>query len=127
MTLDESVELVMKALEESEGAEVFIPNIPSMKIVDLAKVINPNCTFDIVGIRPGEKLHETLITADDGKYTVQTKDRYITYPEVVYHKIKKITGTSALDSFEGYRSDNNDVWLSVEDLRKMMRKHEASK
>ena len=98
-----------------------------MKITDLAKALAPECKIRYIGIRPGEKLHETLITADDGKYTVQTKDRFITYPGVVYHDIKKINGKPIPDSFEGYRSDNNDSWLSVEDLRKMMRKHEAVK
>lgn len=127
ITLEEGVDLVIKCISDMQGGEVFVPRLPSMKIVDLARALAPECKIKYIGIRPGEKLHETLISTDDGRYTVQTKDRYITYPEVIYHKIKKIAGQSMPDSFEGYRSDNNDLWLSVDDLKNMMKGHEKSK
>jgi len=127
ITLEDGVDLVIRCIGDMRGGEVFVPKLPSMKIIDLAKALAPKCKIKYIGIRPGEKLHETLIAPDDGKYTIQTKDRYITYPEVIYHNIRKIAGKRTPGSFEGYRSDNNDLWLSVDDLRKMMRRHESSK
>jgi UDP-N-acetylglucosamine 4,6-dehydratase len=101
------------------GGEIFVPKIPSMKIIDLAKAICPNCRQEITGIRAGEKLHETLVPKDDGIYTAEFKDRYVTYPNIILHGKKTPGGKPVGFDFDGYRSDNNTQWLSVEQLKKM--------
>ncbi len=122
ITLKEGVDFVISCIGQMQGGEVFVPKLSSMKIIDLARALAPGCAIKHIGIRPGEKLHETLITADDSRYTIQTKNMYITYPEVVYREVKKMAGNHLPDSFEGYRSDNNDRWLSIEDLKKLRTK-----
>ena len=119
VTLERGANFVISCVSLMRGGEIFIPKMPSMKIVDLAEAIAPGCRLKSIGIRPGEKLHETLISSDDGRCTVEIKDRFITYPEAVFHKVKKIPGRSLPGFFEGYRSDNNDSWLSIKDLREM--------
>jgi|CXWL01.1.fsa_nt_gi UDP-N-acetylglucosamine 4,6-dehydratase len=124
MLLEESVALVLKALEHSVGGEVFIPKIPSMNIIDLAKAIEPKCTFKFFGIRPGEKVHESLFSEDESRNTVLFKDMYVILPSfglednvyAKYHKIPKVK--------EGYvfRSDTNDQWLTIKDLQDRMKK-----
>jgi UDP-N-acetylglucosamine 4,6-dehydratase len=91
-----------------------------MKIIDLAKAVCPECKQEIVGIRAGEKLHETLVPKDDGIHTYEYKDRFITYPYVVLHKNRKDGGKPLDLDFDGYRSDNNTEWLSVEKLKQMV-------
>jgi UDP-N-acetylglucosamine 4,6-dehydratase len=106
-----------------EGGEIFIPKIPSMKIVDLAKAVAPECRIKTIGIRPGEKLHETLIPVDDAKYTVEARDMFITCPEVIFSEDrKKVKGDKLSDSFKGYTSDNNNRWLSISALRGLLKK-----
>lgn len=119
ITLEQGVEFVLSCLETMKGGEIFIPKIPSLKITDLAKAICPECKQEISGIRPGEKLHETLVSKDDGIYTYEFKDRFIIYPTVVDHKHK--TGKALGADFEGYRSDNNPHWLGVHELREMIK------
>lgn len=118
ISLEEGVDFVINCIKEMRGGEIFIPKMPSMKIVDLAKAVCPGCRQKTIGIRPGEKLHEVLVPKDDGISTYEYKDKFITYPYIVSH-VKK-NGGKALDfGFEGYRSDNNSRWLSVSDLKKM--------
>ncbi len=124
ITLQRGVEFVMKCMDDMQGGEVFIPKIPSMKITDLARAICPECKQDIIGIRAGEKLHEILVTKDDGIYTYEYEDRFITYPFVVRHKERKNGGRPLDEHFEGYRSDNNTQWLSVEALQKIAKEEE---
>jgi len=120
MTLEEGVRFVLSSLRQMKGGEIFIPKIPSMKITDLARALAPHCQIKTIGIRPGEKLHEILITDDDARYTVDCPDRYIIYPEVVYGRRKKIAGKKLPGGFEGYRSDNNTAWLSVKELHHLV-------
>jgi len=121
ITLPEGVKFVTQSVIDMEGGELFIPKIKSMKIVDLAEAICPGCEHEIVGIRPGEKLHEVLVPADDGINTYEYADRFITYSEVVDH-VRKIDGGKLVGlGFEGYRSDNNTDWLSIDELREMVR------
>lgn len=123
ITLREGVELVLKALETSVGGENFIPKIPSMSVVDLARAIEPDCTFKNIGIRPGEKLHETLISIDEARNARDLGDHYIILPQfyenadvhTVYDKYPSLP-----DGFS-YRSDNNKTWLNVKDLKGMIR------
>jgi len=119
ITLKQGVNFVLKCLQETEGGEIFIPKIPSMKVIDFAKAICPDCKHKIIGIRAGEKLHETLLSRDDGIYTCEYGDKFITYPYVVDDKGGKQKGKPLKEGFDGYRSDNNAQWLSVEELYKM--------
>lgn len=118
ITLEQGVEFVLSCLEQMQGGEIFIPKIPSMKIVDLAKVICPECRQEITGIRAGEKLHETLVSADDGVHTYEFRDRFIIYPKAAGNKNNKRGGTYLGPDFKGYRSDNNPDWLEIKQLKK---------
>lgn len=120
ITLEQGVDFVIDSIRDMYGAEIFIPKLPSMKIIDLAFAICPECEHEVIGIRPGEKLHETMVPADDGIYTYEYERRYITYPDVVWNEREVIPGGKKLKlDFKGYRSDVNDNWLSVEELKKM--------
>jgi len=122
ITLDQSVDLVIKALEESQGGETFVPRIPSMKIVDLAKAIEPDCTFRVTGIRPGEKLHEGLISIDEARSTKMFDGIYVVLPQF-YTKsdtCRKYEKYSYVDEDFVLRSDVNDLWLSRDELREMI-------
>ena len=121
ITLKQGAEFVLRCLEDMQGGEIFIPRIPSMKIVDLAQALCPKCRQKIIGIRPGEKLHETLVPSDDGIYTYEFKDRFITYPKVAGRKNNKNSGIYLGPKFKGYRSDNNPDWLNAEQLRKLLK------
>jgi len=125
ITLEEGVNFVIKCMTEMKGGEVFTPKIPSMKIVDLAKAVCPNVKFKIIGIRAGEKLHETMVTSDEGRYAVEKKDMFVIYPDVSFGfgATKKMSGKALPESFEGYRSDTNDKWLSIPELRELISKH----
>lgn len=120
ITLEQGVEFVLSSLKMMQGGEIFIPKIPSMRIVDLAKAVCPECRQKIIGIRPGEKLHETLLSPDDGIHSREFKDKFIIYPKVVSHNHRKNNGKYLGVEFRGYRSDNNSQWLSVGQLRKLV-------
>jgi len=119
MTLEESVELVLKALQEAEGGEIFVPKIPSMKIVDLALAIAPGCKFKIIGIRPGEKINEVLISEDEARRTKIFGDVYAILPQFYERKglYKKYEQYSAVPKDFIYRSNKNDRWLTIGDLQ----------
>lgn len=125
ISLEQGVQLVIKALEESKGGETFIAKIPSFKITDLAKAILPECTMKEVGIREGEKLHEVMITKEDSPYTYEYDRYFIVYPHMSWWTDTKVTlgGKLVPQGFE-YSSGTNDQWLSVEDLRKLL--HDVS-
>ena len=121
ITLRQGVEFVLSCINQMQGGEVYIPKIPSMKIIDLARAIAPDCKMKIVGIRPGEKLHEILVPKDDAKCTIEEKDRFVTYPEIVFDKMRiPDMGKLLPENFEGYCSDNNKQWLSVNDLKRFL-------
>ncbi|QWK19044.1 MAG: UDP-N-acetylglucosamine 4,6-dehydratase (inverting) [Hydrogenobacter thermophilus] len=129
ITLEEGVRLVLFALEESVGGEVFVPKLPSVKVVDLAKAICPDCVFKIIGIRPGEKLHESLIAEDEARDVrlVQHQGRtyYVLLPTFSFESKKAIEKWRAYSKMpEGffYRSDKNDWWLSAEEIRELLEK-----
>jgi UDP-N-acetylglucosamine 4,6-dehydratase len=119
ITLEEGVKFVISCLEDMKGGEIFVPKIPSMKIVDLARAIAPECKLKVIGIRPGEKVHEVLVSADDARYTEEKKDRFVVCPEVVFSKKYRVLKNALSDSFKGYSSDTNAKWLSVDQLKKM--------
>ena len=120
ITLDEAVDLVLYALANMHGGEVFIPKIPSMRVVDLAEAMGPGLEVKITGIRPGEKLHELLITADESRHTVDAGDVYVVLPEHPWWtQTTKWTNSPLLPDGFAYASDTNDRFLSVEELRTM--------
>ncbi len=126
ITLEEGVSLVLNTLKLMQGGEIFVPKIPSFRIMDLADAIGPNCARKIIGIRPGEKLHEEMITLADGLNTLEFEDHYVIFPlmkffnAVQYHK--KNGGKLCPDGFS-YNSETNDKWLTIEQLRKLIKKH----
>ncbi len=121
ITLTQGVKFVLKCIEEMEGGEVYIPKIDSMRIVDLAKAIAPKCKYKTIGLRPGEKLHETLLSADDGIDSYEFKDKFVIYSKVALGD-RKINGKYLGIDFAGYRSDTNTQWLTIEKLRAMIEK-----
>jgi UDP-N-acetylglucosamine 4,6-dehydratase len=119
ITLDQGVHFVLKVLELAKGGEIFVPKIPSMKIVDLAKAIGPDCRQEIVGIRPGEKIHETLIGVDEGRYSVEYNECYIVNPNLSFSEDSSYINNGGRPCPErfSYTSDNNPDVLSVDELR----------
>jgi len=126
ITLDEGVDLVLRALEIMWGGEIFVPKIPSYRITDLAEAIDGNCRTEIVGIRPGEKLHEEMITETDAFNTIEFDDYFVILPSMHLWDADKF-----MENFEGrrcpadfsYNSGTNSEWLSVERLRELIRDH----
>jgi UDP-N-acetylglucosamine 4,6-dehydratase len=118
ITLPQAVDLVLYALEHMTGGEVFIPKIPSMRVVDLAEAMAPGLPHDIVGIRPGEKLHEVLLTADESRHAIDAGDVFVVLPEHPWWDAhpRWLEGGKPLDDGFVYSSDNNDWWLTTEEL-----------
>jgi len=116
--LNEGVNLVLKALDLSIGGEIYISKIPSFKITDLAKAMNPNGSMKEVGIRKGEKLHEVMLTAEDSLNAYEYEDYFVIYPNL---KGVKQKGKIIEKGFE-YSSKTNNLWLSVEDIKDLLRK-----
>ncbi|MEA2461618.1 MAG: UDP-N-acetylglucosamine 4,6-dehydratase/5-epimerase [Actinomycetota bacterium] len=118
ITLEQSVGLVLHALAEARGGEVFVPKIPSVKITDLAEAMAPGVPTKIVGIRPGEKLHESLITVDESRHTVATEDNYVVLPEHPWWSDSDAWADGKpLEDGWVYSSGTNDSWLGVEQIR----------
>src|SRR5260221_9447427 len=115
LTLEEGVGYVDRAIQIMRGGEIFVPKLPSMRVTDLATVIGPECRQEVVGIRPGEKLHETLVPRDEAANTVEFKDFFVINPAVRMWDnggdtvLGSEIGRHVDDEFE-YRSDNNDQW-----------------
>jgi len=124
ITLDEGVGLVLYALEKSIGGEIFVPKIPSYKITDVAKAVCEDCQIEVVGIRPGEKLHEEMITSSDSFNTIETEKHYIILPPMSKdNKNKYLDYYNAKDVTPGfsYNSRDNDRWITVEQLREQIK------
>lgn len=124
ITLDQGVDLVFKALKESRGGETYISKIPSFKITDLAKAMNPDGDMKEVGIREGEKLDEIMITKDDSRMTYEYDEHYIIYPHFDWWNSQKFMtpGGKLVDEGFEYDSGKNSEWLNIEDLRKLINK-----
>lgn len=122
ISLRQGVELVIKALEEAKGGETFISKIPSFKITDLAEAMMPGCSMPEVGIREGEKLHEIMVTVEDAPNTYEYDKHFIIYPQMVWDDSKKAvpTGKKVAEGFS-YSSDNNTEWLSVEEIKELLK------
>lgn len=122
ISLEQGIELVIKALAEAKGGETFISKIPSFKITDLAQAMLPGCAMPEVGIREGEKLHEVMITDVDSRRTVELGDCYVIMPEFSWYKPNEEikAGKKLPDEFV-YSSDKNTSWLSVEQLQEKLK------
>ena len=127
ISLEQGVQFVIRCVEEMQGGEVFVPKIPSMKMTDLAHAIAPEADIRYIGIRPGEKLHEVLISEDEARTTVELEDMYVVQPPAAfwfgYHWSEK--GKSLPDGFH-YASNNNTQWLSIEEIQGMVKPIEES-
>lgn len=121
ITPEQGVDFVLRSLERMVGSEIFVPKIPSMKIMDLAKAICPECRIEIVGIRYGEKLHEIMVSMDDARNTIEFKAHYLIKSSSRHfeRKIKESDYKPVAEDFE-YSSENNSWWLTVDELRKMI-------
>jgi len=121
ISLEQGVQLVIKALAESRGGETFIAKIPSFKITDLAKAILPDCTLREVGIREGEKLHEVMVTKEDSLRTYEYDKHFIIYPQMSWwDETKAVPGGKQVPRGFEYSSGQNSQWLSVKDLQVLL-------
>ena len=129
ITLDQSVEFTAKCFERMFGGEIFIPKIPSVRVVDIAKAIDPEYGIKIIGIRPGEKLHEVLCSIEDNKQTIEFKDHYVIIPAIKIKnknknfKInnKKERGKSIKDGFI-YDSGSNTHFMTITQIKEKLSK-----
>jgi UDP-N-acetylglucosamine 4,6-dehydratase len=119
ITLEQGVKFVIDNVEVMHGGEIFVPKIPSMKVVDLAKAIAPQARLDIVGIRPGEKLHEEMISVHDARRTIDMGTCYVIKPEFEWWPETHYAGKPVAADF-AYTSDANDRWLDVAGLTEML-------
>lgn len=117
ITLDQAVDFVLDSLSQMGGGEVYVPKIPSMRVTDMAQAIAPDAEHRVIGIRPGEKLHEMLVTEDESRHSYELDDRYVIFPEYVSWKLKPVEDGSRMDEGFRYSSDTNDIWLGVDELR----------
>ena len=120
ITLEQGVRFVIHCIEQMQGGEVFVPKIPSMRVMDLAEAVAPGCEIEFIGIRPGEKLHEVLISKDESRYALDVGDMFVIQPAHPWWKPANWShGKPLPDGFE-YSSDKNTQWLTVEQLRKII-------
>jgi UDP-N-acetylglucosamine 4,6-dehydratase/5-epimerase len=122
ITLEQGVSFVLDSLKCMVGGELFVPKIPSMNIMDLAKAIAPECKTKIIGIRPGEKLHEVMVPRDEARRSLEFKKHYVIQPDFRFftRRFKNRNGKSLPEDFE-YSSGTNSQWLTVEQLREMIK------
>jgi FlaA1/EpsC-like NDP-sugar epimerase len=125
ITLEQGVELVWHAVEDMVGGEIYVKKIPSMKLVDIARAISETAKQEIIGIRPGEKLHEQMIGVEDAPFTYMYKNHFKILPQIHEwatdpYRIKD--GVSVREDFS-YSSDNNTEWMTVAELKMWIEKH----
>ncbi len=120
ITLEQGVRFVIRRIEEMQGGEVFVPKIPSMRMMDLAQAVAPGCEIGFVGIRPGEKLHEVLVARDESRHTLELEDMFVIQPvHPWWEPANWSQGKPLPDGFK-FASDKNDHWLTIEELRQMI-------
>jgi UDP-N-acetylglucosamine 4,6-dehydratase (inverting) len=126
ITLNEGVDMVLWAIAEARGGEIFVPKIPSYRITDVARAIGPDCDFPVIGIRPGEKIHEEMITASDSHYTVDLGKYYAILSSSGEHSVANYAakfGGSPVAAEFSYSSGKNDQFLNIEEIRALIRQH----
>lgn len=116
ITLDQAVRFVLECLDLTGGGEVFVPKIPSMRVTDVAEALAPSAERRVIGIRPGEKLHEVLVTEDESRHAFDAGDRYVILPEYASWPLRETDGERLPEGFR-YSSDSNDSWLGVDELK----------
>ena len=116
ITVEAAIKFIINSLEIMTGGELYVPKIPSMRIVDLARAVSPTSDLIEIGIRPGEKLHEEMISADDSRRTIILEDRYVVMPVASEWGYKPPKGIKMLEG-KAYRSDTNDLWMSELEIR----------
>lgn len=126
LTLEQGARFVLRCIEQMRGGEVFVPKIPSTHIVDLAQAIAPGAKIDVIGIRPGEKLHEVLIHEDEARSTIELDDMFVVQPSgsLWFGRDWEKLGNSLPEGFR-YSSDNNSHWLNLEEIQAMVAPIEA--
>ena len=117
LTLSAGVDFVLRCLERMQGGEIFIPRIPSMNIMDLAEAIAPGCKTEVTGIRPGEKIHELLVSSDEARFTLEFPDMYVIQPAQMWSERGDWKEGKTVNDDFSYTSDSNPSWLTVEDLQ----------
>ena len=121
ITLEQGVDFVIKCIEMMHGGEIFVPKVPSMKIVDLAKTVAPNCKIKYIGIRPGEKIHECLLIEDETRHAVEYENFFIIMPDHPWWAYENYKDGGRLPEGFRYTSDSNEYWLNEEQLQKMLK------
>ncbi len=121
ITLEQGVEFVIKCIDMCVGGELLVPKIPSMNIMDLAKAMAPDCEYETIGIRPGEKLHEVMITEDDSRHTLEFDEYYVVEPEFHSWSNERHMHNGGKAVKEGFRyaSNLNDKWLTTEEIKRL--------
>ena len=120
LTLEQGVRFVVSCIEQMHGGEIFVPKIPSMSMLDLAKTIAPGCEIATIGIRPGEKLHEVLVSEDEARNTLEAADRYIIQPSHPWWRRENWADATPLPEGFRYASDTNDHWLTGRELEQLI-------
>jgi UDP-N-acetylglucosamine 4,6-dehydratase/5-epimerase len=120
LTLEQGVRFVVSSIEQMHGGEIFVPKIPSMRMVDLAESIAPGCEIETIGIRPGEKLHEVLVSEDEARNTLEVEDRYIIQPSHPWWRRENWVNGRPLPEGFRYASDNNEHWLTNRELQELI-------
>lgn len=121
ISLEQGVRFVIRCLEEMHGGEVFVPKIPSMKVIDLARAVAPEAEIEIIGIRPGEKLHEVLISEDEARTVIELDDMYVVQPAAAFWfgREWENKGVAISDDFR-YVSNTNEHWLGIDDIQEFI-------
>jgi UDP-N-acetylglucosamine 4,6-dehydratase len=126
LSLEQGVRFTIRCLEKMEGGEVFVPKIPSMRVVELAKVMAPGCRIEVIGIRAGEKLHEVLVSEDEARHTVELEEMFVVQPaEALWFGYAWTERGRSLPEGFRYASDTNDRWLSADEMHQLVSQIEA--
>ena len=120
ITIQQAVDFVIESFAIMDGGELYVPRIPSMKLTDLAEALAPGVELTEIGIRPGEKLHEEMISVDDGRRTLRMENRYVIAPALAEWTFRPPAGATPVPDGFAYSSDTNDLWLSIPELRSML-------
>ena len=120
ITLQQGVDFVIHCLDIMRGGEVFVPKLPSMRIMDLVTAVAPACKVSVTGIRPGEKVHEVLISEDEARHTVELEDLFIIKPTHPWWNVDHWSDAARVSDDFRFGSDNNSRWLAVDDLRELI-------
>jgi UDP-N-acetylglucosamine 4,6-dehydratase len=125
ITLDQGVHFVIRCIEQMHGGEIFVPKIPSMRLTDMAQAVAPGCEIEYIGIRPGEKLHEALVSEDEARNTVETDEMYVIQPSHPWWKTDSWMHARALPDGFRYASDTNTEWMSDQQVRDLIEPESA--